>query len=152
MLWLIGLAFENTCAVSGKWNEKVGSVQDFIFCFCVWCRSRELGGWMSRRFPCVTPVIESFSSDLLQARSYWTESLLESCQISTMELFRKNSQQPKDVNCFCKKAPFADVQPDSKCTSNFKGAVNVGCSWTARAWNLYLQAGAQGSNWDSIKL
>ena len=31
-------------AVSGKWNENVVSVQDFIFCFCVWCKSRELGG------------------------------------------------------------------------------------------------------------
>ena len=37
--------------------------------------------------------------------NYWTESHLESCQASTMELFCKNSQQPKDVDYFCKKAP-----------------------------------------------
>ena len=36
-------------------------------CFCVWCKSRELGGRRSPRFPCVTPVPESFSSDLLRA-------------------------------------------------------------------------------------
>ena len=37
--------------------------------------------------------------------SYWTESHLESCQTSTMELFCKNSQWSKDVDCFRKKAP-----------------------------------------------
>ena len=49
---------------------------------------------------------ESFSSDLLRnIMNYWTESHLESCQTSTLELFYKNSQRPKDVNYFRKKAP-----------------------------------------------
>ena len=61
---------------------------------------------MSSRFLCVTPVMESFSSNLLRAIiSYWTESNLESYQISTMELFRKNSQRPKYVDYSSKKAP-----------------------------------------------
>ena len=30
---------------------------------------------------------------------------LDSCETSTMEFFCKNSQRPKDVNYFCKKAP-----------------------------------------------
>ena len=57
--WVLGVTFENTCTVSGEQNEDVGSVQDFIFCFCVWCKSRELGGRLSPRFPCVTPVMEA---------------------------------------------------------------------------------------------
>ena len=50
---------------------------------CYWCKSRELGGRSSPRFPCVTPVEESFSSDLLWAIiSYWVGLHLESCQTS----------------------------------------------------------------------
>ena len=66
------------------------SVQYFIV---VWCKSRELGGRESPRFPSVTAVVESFSSDLPRAKiSYWAESRLESCEISTMESFSKNIQ------------------------------------------------------------
>ena len=36
----------------------VGSVQNFILLFCVWCESRELGRKGSSRFSCVTPVVE----------------------------------------------------------------------------------------------
>ena len=62
--------------------------------FCVWCKSRELGGKKSPRFPSVTPVVEGFSSDLLQAViRYWADSHLESCQTSTMELCCENNQQ-----------------------------------------------------------
>ena len=65
-----------------------GSAQDFIFWFCVWCKSRELGGRVSPRFPCVTSVMESFSSVLLQAIIiYWEESHLESCKISAMDIW-----------------------------------------------------------------
>ena len=56
-------------------------------CFCVWCKSRESGGRGSSRFPCVTPVVKSLSSDLPQAIiSYRADSHLESRQTSTMEL------------------------------------------------------------------
>ena len=58
------------------------------------------------KIPLCNPSDRNFSSDLLRAiMNYWTESHLESCQASTMELFCKNSQQPKDVDYFCKKAP-----------------------------------------------
>ena len=39
-------------------------------CFCVWCKSKELGGRVGvggPRFPCVTRVVESFSLDILRA-------------------------------------------------------------------------------------
>ena len=53
----------------------------------VWCKSKELRGRGSPGFSCVTPVVESFSSDLHRAIiSYWAESHLESCQTFTMEL------------------------------------------------------------------
>ena len=63
-------------------------------CFCVWCKSRELGGRGSWRFFCVTPVVKSFFSDLLQTIiSYWAELHLESCQTSTMETSCENNQR-----------------------------------------------------------
>ena len=69
-------------------------------------KSRELRGRVSLRFSCVTPVIKSFSWDLLQVIiNYLTETHLESCQTSTVELFYGNSQQPKDINYFRKKFP-----------------------------------------------
>ena len=49
------------------------SVQDFILLF-LWCKSGELGGTGNTRFPCVFPVVEGSSWDLLQAlRSYYAE-------------------------------------------------------------------------------
>ena len=54
----------------------------------------DLGGWVSPRFPYVTQVVESFSSDLLRALvSYSAEPHLESCQTSTREFFWKNNQR-----------------------------------------------------------
>ena len=45
-------------------------------CLYVWCKSRELGGRGSPRFP--TPMVESFSADLLLAiKCYWAKSHLE---------------------------------------------------------------------------
>ena len=40
-------------------NEDADESKILPCCFHVWCNSRE--------FPCVTPVVESFFSDLLQA-------------------------------------------------------------------------------------
>ena len=63
----------NVCITQG--NEDPGPVQDFILLFL--CKSRELGGKGSPRFPCVTPVVEIFPSDLFWAIvSYWAESHL----------------------------------------------------------------------------
>ena len=64
------------------WREsKISS-----FCFCVWCRSRELRVTESPRFSSVTHVVESFFSDLPQVIiSNCAEFHLESCQRSNME-------------------------------------------------------------------
>ena len=60
--------------------------------FCVWCKSREVGGWGSPICPYVVQVVEGFSSDLLGAITiFWVESHLESCQTSTMELSWENN-------------------------------------------------------------
>ena len=62
--------------------------------FCVWCKSGQLGSRGSPRFPHVTPVMESFSSNLIRAIiNYWAESHLEPCQTSTMELSWENNQR-----------------------------------------------------------
>ena len=55
--------------------------------FCIWLRSRELGGRVSPRFPFVTLVVEGFSSDHLRTIiRYWTESNLEFYPTSAMKL------------------------------------------------------------------
>ena len=55
--------------------------------FCIWRRSRELVGRVSPRFPFVTLVVESFSSDHLRTMiRYWAESHLRFYQTSTMKL------------------------------------------------------------------
>ena len=58
-------------------------------CLCVWCKSKELGGRGSTRFP--TSIVESFSADILAAiESYWKESHLKFCQTSSAELLSEN--------------------------------------------------------------
>ena len=58
-------------------------------CFCVWSKSKELGGRGSTRFP--ASMVESFSTDFFPAiEGYWTESQLEFCQTSTTELLYEN--------------------------------------------------------------
>ena len=42
-------------------NKNVGSVQNFILLFCVWCESREFGSRRSSRFCCITTMVETFS-------------------------------------------------------------------------------------------
>ena len=77
---------------------------DSVYCFAYnpglrGCgRGGGLWGRRSPRFPCVTPVVESFFSDLLRAMmSYWAGSHLEFCQTSCrrykMELFCENYQR-----------------------------------------------------------
>ena len=39
----------------------MGSVQNFILLFCVWCESREFGSRRSSRFCCITTMVETFS-------------------------------------------------------------------------------------------
>ena len=61
----MGVESENTCAVPGKRREEGGLVQDFIFSFCVWCKSRELGGQSDPKIPSVTLVMETFAANIL---------------------------------------------------------------------------------------
>ena len=109
-------------------------------CSCCWCKSKELGGRRSPRFPCVTPVMERFFSDFLGVIiSYWAGSHLGSCQtscpISTIELFCENSQRSQHVDYFRKEAPpqMFDWIPDAP---PIEGIVNVGSKQTASARNL----------------
>ena len=69
-------------------------------CFCVWCKSRELGGsgegggGVGSKIPLCSPSGGKLLLRPLRAViSYWIESHLESCQTSTSELFWENNQQ-----------------------------------------------------------
>ena len=84
-----------------KWGQGVNQRLNLLL--CVWFESRELRDRVSPRFPCVTPVIENFYSDFLQAISYWTESHLESCQTSAIWLFCENSNSLKALTIYTKK-------------------------------------------------
>ena len=80
---------------------------------------------MSPRFPCVTPVIESFSIDFLRVIIiYWAEPYLESCQTSTMELSWENNQSLYNMLTISAKSSTADVRPDSEFPP--VGVVNLG--------------------------
>ena len=48
-------------------NKDVGSVEDCIFLFLLFVLIKGIRGRVSIRFPTVTPVVESFPWDLLQA-------------------------------------------------------------------------------------
>ena len=52
---------------SRKWGR--GSVHDLSYCNCVWYESGELGGRRSLRFPCVSSVVEVFSSEKVAFRN-----------------------------------------------------------------------------------
>ena len=72
---------------------------------------------------CVPGVIEGSKDAALvwtkgepRGISYWAVSHLESCQASTMELLRENSQRPQQGDYISKKGPIIDVWPHSKCT------------------------------------
>ena len=82
------------------------------YCIFVCCESGELGGRRSSRFPCVIPVVET-SSD-------------KSWQTLTTELLWDNSQRPKHVDCFFKKAPSQAFDWVSNADPT-RGAANVGC-------------------------
>ena len=101
---------------------------------------------MSPRFLCVIPDVVRFSSEVLQAIiSYWAESHLESSQTSTMELPRENNQRTQDMDCFRKNALLPTLNGFQMRLSDRKGAVNMGCRWTGRVWNLQPQVRPQGS-------
>ena len=78
-------------------------------------------------------------------------NLRQSCQISLTELLCKNSQRPKHFNCFHKRAP-SQTSDRILNADPTRGVANVGCGWNVSAWNSWLQAGVQGSGWDSFKI
>ena len=104
------------------------------YCICDWCESGEIGSRRSSRIP----LCNHSGGNLLR----------QSCQISMMELLCKNSQQPKHVDCFCKGAPPQTSDWILNVHLN-RGIINVGCRWNVSAWNSRVQAGVQGSSWDS---
>ena len=62
--------------LSFKEMRMCGQYKISFCCICDWCESREMGGRGSVRLP--TPMVESFSADLLPAiKSYWAESPFE---------------------------------------------------------------------------
>ena len=91
--WSVSYALAKKLLFSGKWltvislihleNElsfremrMCGQYKISFCCICDWCESREMGGRGSVRLP--TPMVESFSADLLPAiKSYWAESPFE---------------------------------------------------------------------------
>ena len=100
--------------------------------------------------PCVPGVIEEskdaalvWTKDEPRGISYWAVSHLESCQASTMELLRENSQRPQQVTIFPIKAPsqmfgwIPNAPP-------IVGVANVGWGWIGSPWNLKSQFGVQG--------
>ena len=71
--------------LSFKEMRMLGQPNNTSSCLCVWCKSKELGGRGSTRFP--KSMVESFSADFVPAiESYWTEPYLKFCQTSTTEL------------------------------------------------------------------
>ena len=113
------MGFENLCTISEKWNEDARSVQNFIFWFCVSYKSRELLGRVGRKFPCETPVMESFSFD----------------QTSTMKLFCKNSQQGKVVDYFRKKVTsFWCIIVNFEQISHIVLVLRSVLLWTSKCW------------------
>ena len=94
VLWVIDVEYENASVVSGKRNVSrvVPRLYGFFFlmllkemsmqghskvtscCYFCWWKSGELGCRGSSRFLCVTSVVESFYTDLLQTIiSYFAE-------------------------------------------------------------------------------
>ena len=64
-------------------------------CLCVRCKSKELGGRESTRFP--TSMVESFSVDFLPAiKSYWTEPHLEFCHTFVKIFFFTHTHHSRD--------------------------------------------------------
>ena len=53
-------------ALPTKWMNFQSKIS--YSCICVWCESRELGRRRSSRLLCVTPVVETLSSDRVTFR------------------------------------------------------------------------------------
>ena len=80
-------------------------------CICVWCESGKLGRRRSSRFPCVTVVVETFSSDRVTFRI--------PSNINDGAPLRKQSTT---LTCrlFLQKSSTTDLRPDSKCGSDWR--------------------------------
>ena len=135
LIYLVDEFFIFSLLVLLKEMRMWGESKTSSCCFCVWCKSRELAGRRSPRFPCATPVVESFFSDFRATISYWAESHLESCQTSTMELSCEITNGFNTLT-ISPKSSITDVRPDTPRVPPIEGAINVGCGWTASAWNL----------------
>ena len=105
-------------------------------CICVWCESGELGRRRSSRSSCVTPVVETISSDRVTIRI--------PSNINNGAPLRK---QPKALTrrLFLQKSSTTDLRPDSKCRSEwscYQCQVWVNCKcieliatgWCTKKW------------------
>ena len=67
-----------------------GQSKILFYCFCFWCESRELGGRESSMFPCVTPVVKTFSEritfKILSKSCAKTANALNTLIVSTEKL------------------------------------------------------------------
>ena len=101
---------------------------------------------------CVPGVIEGSKDAALvwtkgepRGISYWAVSHLESCQASTMELLRKNSERPQQVDIFPRKGP-SQMFGWIPSAPPIVGVVNVRWRWVGSAWNLQPQFGVLGKS------
>ena len=126
----LALPTQRMSSPSRKWERGIGSRLHLFYLWLVWIR--RIGGWQEFKIPLCNPS----SGNLLRL----------SCQTSTMEFLCENSERPKYIDCFRKKAPpqTSDQILNADLT---RAVVNVGC-----VWDSWPQAGVQGSGWDSIKL
>ena len=110
-------------------------------CICVCYESGELGRRRSLRFPCVTSVVETFSSDRVTFRM--------PSNINDGASLRK---QPTALThrLFPQKSFTTDLQPDSKCESNWRRCecgvwVHCKCTefvatgWCIKKWLRFAQ-------------
>ena len=83
---------------------------------------------MTARFLGVTPVKKSFSSDLLPTIiSYSTKLHLDPLKYPRWSSCAKIAYDRK-TSTISAKSSVADVRLDFKCISDWKGAINVGCT------------------------
>ena len=80
-------------------------------CICVCCESGDLGHRKSARFPCVTSMVETFSSDRVTFRI--PSSINDGAPL-------RKKQTVLTHRLFPQKSSTADLRPGSKCKSHWR--------------------------------
>ena len=112
--WVMSLLFENTCTFSEKWNEDTGSIQKFhpLVLWLMWMKR------IRRQGESKIPLCNLSDGKLLRSVSY--NNLLDRVAFKILSIIHDGAFP------FLEKSSTADVRLDSKCTSDWKSAVNVG--------------------------